>query len=395
MAHKRCRESWHANNVMLNITSIDLLKEDRAVMCVSLTVPYTAPRYSRYDVLRADNRNSKAETIIDASLNAGLPPFWNDKSVLGGMDLFYLITDHDKYYPTQADRRIINANPLYFSELPKEKTLVELCCGDMRKTIEWLSNLPKTSWPKQIILNDIVEDNIATSRRKLRRMGYTGPITAINGDVTEEPFWNELAAELKGQKAVVLMQGATFNDFLRSNDDPAPFLGYFHKLPPGTFLVLSADNTTHEPTLREAYVENPALHQFLLVGGAHYIDKHHKLLRMTSSVKKLSLFTPNLTESLAAANTLLTFSYEFDINGAKPAVAIEKDGDPNDQSKYILLTTNAPKFVQLFDPISKPAESKMASLFAHYGHELVQRFPLRWDKFPDADYSFYVTQCRL
>jgi L-histidine N-alpha-methyltransferase len=175
-----------------------------------------------------------------------LPPkyFYDDR----GAELFDLITELPEYYPTRAERAILEASAPEIAQLTDAAELVELGSGSAAKTRLLLSALHDAGTLRRYIPVDVTESAVRASARALMQ---EFPGLAVHGVVGDFEHHLDLLPPAAGPRLVAFLGGTIGNftpgsrrRFLRS-------VGSL--LDDGDYLLLGTDLVKDPAVLVAAY----------------------------------------------------------------------------------------------------------------------------------------------
>lgn len=164
-----------------------------------------------------------------------------------GSELFERITELPEYYPTGAERQILQHNALEIAELAGSTTLVELGSGSSEKTRLLLDAFRKNDTLRRFVPLDVSESAL---RAAIDTIGEDYPELEVTGVV--EDFTTELAALSGGSGRLVAFLGGTIGNLIPS--ERAGFLSSLRAaLQPGEWLLLGTDLVKDPDRLVRAY----------------------------------------------------------------------------------------------------------------------------------------------
>jgi L-histidine N-alpha-methyltransferase len=174
-----------------------------------------------------------------------LPPKWFYDAV--GSDLFEQITELPEYYPTRAEREVLQARAAEIASVTQARTLVELGSGSSDKTRTLLDALRSNGSLRQFVPMDVSESALRAAAESI--VGdYPGlSVHAVVGDFTEH------LALLPGDgPRMVAFLGGTIGNLLPT--ERAKFFGSIREvLEPGEWLLLGTDLVKDPGVLVPAY----------------------------------------------------------------------------------------------------------------------------------------------
>ena len=174
-----------------------------------------------------------------------LPPKWFYDS--RGSELFEEITRLPEYYPTRAERSILEAHAGDIARHTGAHTLVELGSGSSEKTRLLLEALHEAGTLRQYVPLDVSETAL---REAVAAIHADYPSLAIHGVVAD---FTQHLDRIPGQSPrVVAFLGGTIGNFLP--DERAAFLSDLHDiLVAGDWLLLGTDLVKSPDVLVPAY----------------------------------------------------------------------------------------------------------------------------------------------
>ncbi|HEX6391802.1 MAG TPA: ergothioneine biosynthesis protein EgtB [Acidimicrobiales bacterium] len=174
-----------------------------------------------------------------------IPPRWLYDSV--GSQLFERITDIPEYYPTRAEREILQTYAGEIAERCGAATLIELGPGSSDKTHALVDALIETGTLRRYVGFDVSESALKETLDALNESYPTIQISGVVGDFNRDL---DLLPE-DGPRLVALMGGTI------GNLDPAGRSAFLHavagKLQPGEGLLLGVDLVKDPARLVAAY----------------------------------------------------------------------------------------------------------------------------------------------
>lgn len=208
----------------------------------------TAPPAVRVDVhLSNDEIDAALAADVRAGLTAApkeLPPKWfyDDR----GSDLFDQITRLPEYYPTRAERSILDVHAGDIATVTRADTLVELGSGTSEKTRVLLDALADAGTLGRFVAFDVSEQTLRDAATAIADE-YAVAVHAVVGD-----FERHLDRIPDGGRRVVAFLGGTIGNFLPG--DRARFLGAIASgLGPDDSLLLGTDLVKDRGRLVAAY----------------------------------------------------------------------------------------------------------------------------------------------
>ncbi|HET9143656.1 L-histidine N(alpha)-methyltransferase [Actinophytocola sp.] len=174
-----------------------------------------------------------------------LPPKWFYDA--HGSELFEQITRLPEYYPTRAEREILDARAAEIARITGAHTLVELGSGSSEKTRLLLDALRDNATLRQIVTLDVSETALRDATSALHAEYPTAAVHGVVGDFTEH------LGLLPGEPLrLVAFLGGTLGNLLP--DERAKFLRSIRDvLDPGEWLLLGTDLVKDPDTLVRAY----------------------------------------------------------------------------------------------------------------------------------------------
>ncbi len=192
--------------------------------------------------LRADARGGLA------SEPKSLPPKWFYDAQ--GSALFEKITRLREYYPTRAEREILNAHATSIAALTRARTLVELGSGSSDKTRLLLDALQAAGTLRCYVPVDVSEPALVTAGDALSAEYPRLDVRAVMSDF-EEHLGLPADGDAPAPRLVAFL-GSTIGNLLP--DQRASFLAQVRAgLRPGDFFLLGTDLVKDPATLVAAY----------------------------------------------------------------------------------------------------------------------------------------------
>jgi len=191
------------------------------------------------DALRADVYRGLLSSPKD------LPPKWfyDDR----GSRLFDEITRLAEYYPTRAERSILQARATEIAALTGADTLVELGSGTSEKTRLLLSALTQHGTLRRFVPFDVSEQTLRDAARAIRREYPSISVHGVVGD-----FDRHLGELPTGGRRVIAFLGGTIGNFEPSSR--ATFLAELAAgMGPNDALLLGTDLVKDRDRLVAAY----------------------------------------------------------------------------------------------------------------------------------------------
>jgi L-histidine N-alpha-methyltransferase len=174
-----------------------------------------------------------------------LPPKWFYDA--RGSELFEEITRLPEYYPTRAERAVLDARAAEIAQITEAKTLVELGSGSSEKTRLLLDALSERGALGTFVPLDVSE---AALREAVAALSAEYPGLAIRGIVGD--FTRDLGRLPGGGTRLVAFLGGTIGNLLP--DERGRFFAALRDaLEPGEWLLLGADLVKDERVLVPAY----------------------------------------------------------------------------------------------------------------------------------------------
>lgn len=310
-----------------------------------------------------------------------------EKRIPSSWDLYYRAAAVPTYYPLIADKKTELDNLDFLVQLFTGSTFIELGSGDARKTIELLKKIPPSAHPLRICCVDIIKKNVKASIKAFIEMGYApSQVIGMEADIVQNYFWQDLSDNLRGigsPKTVVLLQGATYNNFER--DEMIALLENSHHLPGDTTLLYAIDNTTDYQTLMDAYATVEMKHLLLSAAEPHFhMRRDLSSIRLEGPFWKVSRLD----------------SVESSIKDATADISTGPYGPF--QSVFFSVRSKDGSHGVDFVPIQKiPVEIKakaageeiggeMSRMFREAQVEVARRMPFSSPDFPKVEYSLYA-----
>ncbi|HEU5475235.1 MAG TPA: L-histidine N(alpha)-methyltransferase [Actinophytocola sp.] len=174
-----------------------------------------------------------------------LPPKWFYDAE--GSELFERITRLDEYYPTRAEREVLDERAGEIARLTAAHTLVELGSGSSEKTRLLLDALRHNEMLRQIVALDVSETALRDATAALHTEYGSAQVHGVVGDFTEH------LGLLPGEPPrLVAFLGGTVGNLLP--DERAKFLRAVRDvLEPGEWLLLGTDLVKDPDVLVRAY----------------------------------------------------------------------------------------------------------------------------------------------
>jgi dimethylhistidine N-methyltransferase/ergothioneine biosynthesis protein EgtC len=174
-----------------------------------------------------------------------LPPKWFYDAY--GSELFEQITRLPEYYPTRAEREILETRAMEIAKATSAHTLVELGSGSSEKTRLLLDALRYNETLGQIVALDVSESAL---REASLALGTAYPSAAVHGVVGD--FTQHLSLLPGESPRLIALLGGTIGNLLP--DERAKFLASVRDvLQPGEWLLLGTDLVKDPETLVRAY----------------------------------------------------------------------------------------------------------------------------------------------
>jgi L-histidine N-alpha-methyltransferase len=192
--------------------------------------------------------SSLAEDVLDGLTRPfkELPPkyFYDDR----GAELFELITELPEYYPTRAERAILETSAAEIAQLTGAAELVELGSGSAAKTRLLLSALHNAGTLRRYVPVDVTESVVRASARELMAEFPGLGVHGVIGDF--EHHLDELPPAV-GPRLVAFL-GGTIGNFIPGSR--RRFLRSVGRLlNGGDYLLLGTDLVKDHEVLRAAY----------------------------------------------------------------------------------------------------------------------------------------------
>jgi dimethylhistidine N-methyltransferase/ergothioneine biosynthesis protein EgtC len=174
-----------------------------------------------------------------------LPPKWFYDAT--GSELFERITQLPEYYPTRAEREILETRAMEIAKATGARTLVELGSGSSEKTRLLLDAMRHNETLHQIVALDVSESAL---REAVAALGIAYPAALVHGVVGD--FTQHLGLLPGESPRLVAFLGGTIGNLLP--DERAKFLSSVRDvLRPGEWLLLGTDLVKDPETLVRAY----------------------------------------------------------------------------------------------------------------------------------------------
>jgi L-histidine N-alpha-methyltransferase len=189
--------------------------------------------------LRADARRGLRSTPKE------LPPTWfyDDR----GCELFEAITRLPEYYPTRAERSILDAEATDIAELSRADTLIELGAGTSEKTRVLLDALAATGRLQQFVPFDVAEPTLVATAEAVAEEYPDIEVHGVVGD-----FRHHLdRLPQRGRRMIAFLGGTIGN--LRPAERAAMFRDLASTMRPGDTLLLGTDLVKERARLVAAY----------------------------------------------------------------------------------------------------------------------------------------------
>ncbi len=202
-----------------------------------------------FDV-RVDERDLRAALERDARAGLGgvqksLPPTWFYDEA--GSRLFEEITALPEYYPTRAERALLERHAAAIAGYARSDTLVELGAGSCEKTRLLLDALAAGGGLRRYVPFDVSATFLKASARELSAEYRGLHVHAVVGD-----FLRDLDALPSGGRRLVAFLGGTIGNLV-----PAQRRRFFAalrtNLGPSDHLLLGADLVKEVPRILAAY----------------------------------------------------------------------------------------------------------------------------------------------
>lgn len=197
-----------------------------------------------------EKRDLRAALERDVRLGLGaahksLPPTWFYDEV--GSKLFEEITELPEYYPTRAERALLQQHAAHIAALSRSDTLVELGAGSCEKTRLILDALATIGELKRYMPFDVSADFLRESAASVARE-YPGlQVRAVVGD-----FLRHLEKIPGGGRRLIVFLGGTIGNLV-----PAQRRRFFAALrdsmEPSDHLLVGADLVKDVPRILAAY----------------------------------------------------------------------------------------------------------------------------------------------
>jgi L-histidine N-alpha-methyltransferase len=208
----------------------------------------TTPRFSVEVHVGPDDVRAALERDVRAGLTAEskwLPPVWfYDEE---GSRLFDEITRLPEYYPTRAEREILQGHAAAIARQARPDTLVELGSGTSEKTRILLDALVAEGSLQRFVPFDVSEQILVEAAAAIAQERPTLTVHAIAGD-----FHRHLGRIPQGGRRLVAFLGGTIGNLMP--DERARFLGQLSStFGPDDRLLLGTDLVKSRDRLVAAY----------------------------------------------------------------------------------------------------------------------------------------------
>jgi L-histidine N-alpha-methyltransferase len=192
--------------------------------------------------------SSLAEDVLDGLTRPfkELPPkyFYDDR----GAELFERITALPEYYPTRAERSILEASSSEIAELTAAAELVELGSGSAVKTRLLLGALHEAGTLRRYVPVDVTESAVRSSARALMR---EFPELGVHGVIGDFEHHLDQLPKAVGPRLVAFLGGTIGNFIPGSRRRFLRSVGQL--LDGGGYLLLGTDLVKDHDVLRSAY----------------------------------------------------------------------------------------------------------------------------------------------
>ncbi len=199
-------------------------------------------------LLRAEQLRASLCQEVTVGLQATpkeLSPKWlyDDR----GCELFDQITQLRQYYPTRAERSILEENAPHIQELSSASTLIELGSGTSEKTRLLLNAFDEAESLDRFLAFDVAEPTLRDAVGKIQADYPDAKVSGIVGDFTQH-----LHALPSGGVRMIVFLGGTIGNFPASQR--TEFLADIaQSLQPGDSLLLGTDLIKDRSRLISAY----------------------------------------------------------------------------------------------------------------------------------------------
>jgi L-histidine N-alpha-methyltransferase len=174
-----------------------------------------------------------------------LPPKWFYDEA--GSELFDKITQLSEYYPTEAEREILNIQAVKIAEISEADHLIELGSGSSDKTRSILDAFASAGQLNSFTAFDVSEEILLSSAKQIKQRYPNVKIRAIVGD-----FDHHLDAVPQSGKRLFIFLGGTIGNF--EPEARQRFLsGLTAQFKSGDSLLLGTDLVKEIPRLELAY----------------------------------------------------------------------------------------------------------------------------------------------
>lgn len=174
-----------------------------------------------------------------------LPPKWFYDEL--GSELFDKITQLNEYYPTEAEREILNIQAAKIAEISEADHLIELGSGSSDKTRSILDAFASSNQLDSFTAFDVSEEILLSSAKQIKQRYPDVNVRAIVGD-----FDHHLDAVPQTGKRLFIFLGGTIGNF--EPEARQRFLSSLtSQLKTGDSLLLGTDLVKEIPRLELAY----------------------------------------------------------------------------------------------------------------------------------------------
>ena len=174
-----------------------------------------------------------------------LPPKWFYDEL--GSELFDKITQLSEYYPTEAEREILNVQAANIAKISQADHLIELGSGSSDKTRSILDAFASAEQLDFFTALDVSEEILLSSAKQLKQRYPNVKVRAIVGD-----FDHHLDAVPQSGKRLFIFLGGTIGNF-EPEARQKFLLGLTTRFKPGDSLLLGTDLVKEIPRLELAY----------------------------------------------------------------------------------------------------------------------------------------------
>jgi L-histidine N-alpha-methyltransferase len=210
----------------------------------------TLDRVTVRSYLEADAESSLADDVLDGLTRPfkELPPKHFYDAV--GADLFDQICDQPEYYPTRAEREILQLRSAEIAELTRAAELVELGSGTAAKTRVLLDALRAAQTLRRYVPFDVTEGMVREVATAIAAEYDGVEVHGIVGDF--ERHLDHIPAPVAGEPRIIAFLGGTIGNFT-----PGSRRGFLRAmaglLGDGDHLLLGTDLVKDPDVLEAAY----------------------------------------------------------------------------------------------------------------------------------------------